>query len=163
MNLRNNSGLTLASLSIYIIVSVVVLSSLAFLNVNYIAQIAELSTNSQESNEILKAESYLISDIKSASRVLEYSKDHLRLDNGVQYNIVYRAEETSSTENQFYNIYELYRNDILVTDKMTNLEFDYGYEYNSTTKQNDVEWVIFKALNLDLRGNEQYIRVGKGY
>ena len=158
---RNNKGVTLASLSVYIIVSIVVLSSLTFLNINYMSQIAELSTKSQLSNELLKAKSYLINDVKSANRVLQYSEKYLKLDNGVEYTVKYRANEKQGE--QTYDVYELYKGNVLITDKMANLSFDYKNSYNEMTKEIETEWVIVNMIDANLEGGKMYLKVGKGY
>ena len=159
--IRNEKGVTLASLAIYIIVSVIVLASLAFLNVNVISQIAKLSNNSSVSNEMLRSEAYLIKDIKNANRVLAYSDNYLRLDNDVEYTIKYRSNQKQA--NQTFNIYELYRGDILVTDQMSNISFDYGVEYGDTRQEIKDEWVIVKLYDLNRVGTDLFIKVGKGY
>ena len=129
---RTNKGVTLTSLSIYIIVSVIILSSLSFLNINFMSQIADLSAKSEKTNELLKAQTFLISDIKAANGVLEFSDKYLKLDNGIEYFIRYRANEKRGE--QTYDVYELYRGDVLVTDKMANIEFDYNYSYDVRDK-----------------------------
>lgn len=162
MKNKNNNGVTLVSLSVYIIVSVVVLASLTFLNINFMSQIADLSIKSSKTNEILKAESYLISDLKSANNILDYSQQHLTLDNGVKYQIRYRSNEKLES-NQTYDTYELYRNGILITDKMTNLLFDYDNKVDPDTNEIKEEWIKFSILDSDMLGQELYLKIGKGY
>ena len=158
---RNNRGVTLTSLSVYIVVSVIVLASLTFLNINFMSQIADLSQKSEKTNELLKVQSYLINDIKSANRVLEFSDKYLRFDNGVEYTVKYRANEKRGE--QTYDVYELYRGDVLVTDEMANIAFEYDYSYNEIEQENDVEWIIIKVLDASLSGGDLFVRVGKGY
>lgn len=159
--MRKNSGVTLASLSVYIIVSVVVLSSLTFLNINFMSQIAELSQKSEYTNELLKAQASLISDIKAANRVLEYSDKYLKFDNGVEYTVKYRANEVRGE--QTYDVYELYRNDVLITDKMTNIAFEYDKRYDNYLQENYVTWITIRMLDTNLMGTDLHVRVGKGY
>ena len=159
---RNKKGVTLSSLSVYVVVSVVVLASLTFLNVNYMSQIAELSKKSENINDLLKVKSMMITDIKAAREIKQFSRDYLLLDNGVEYRIRYRANEAKET-NQTYDIYELYRNDILVADKMTNLSFEYEQAYDDYLQSNVERWVIINMVDSDYEGGELYVRVGKGY
>ena len=159
---RNKKGVTLTSLSVYVVVSVVVLASLTFLNVNYMSQIAELSKKSENINDLLKVKSMMITDIKAAREIKQFSRDYLLLDNGVEYRIRYRANEAKET-NQTYDIYELYRNDILVADKMTNLSFEYEQAYDDYLQSNVERWVIINMVDSDYEGGELYVRVGKGY
>ncbi len=154
MKLKNNKGVTLVSLSVYIIVSVIVLASLTFLNINFMSQVADLSTESEITNEIMKAESALISDIKAASKVLDYSEILLTLDTGVKYTVKYSSNTKDSTH-QTYNTYELYRNNVLITDKLSKMEFDYD-DINK-------EWVSIKILDSDMSGGEIFLKIGKGY
>lgn len=158
----NKKGVTLTSLSVYVVVSVVVLASLTFLNINYMSQIADLSKRSEDINEVLKVKSMMISDIKSAREIKQYSKDYLLLDNGVEYRIKYRANEEKET-NQTYDIYELYRNDVLITDKMSNLSFEYQQQYDDYLQENVEKWVIINLVDLDYEGGEFFVRVGRGY
>ena len=159
---RNKKGVTLTSLSVYVVVSVVVLASLTFLNVNYMSQIAELSKKSENINDLLKVKSMMITDIKAAREIKQYSKDYLLLDNGVEYRIRYRANEAKETD-QTYDIYELYRNDVLVADKMTNLSFEYEQAYDDYLQSNVEIWIIINMVDSDYEGGELYVRVGKGY
>lgn len=163
--MRSQKGVTLTSLSVYVVVSVIILSALTFLNINLMSQIADLSQKSELSNEMLKVQSMLISDIKSAREVKQYSDDYLLFDNGVRYTIRYRANEVVSdgSTNQTYDIYELYRNDVLVTDKMTNLSFDYEEAYDSYYQENLEKWIIINMVDSNYTGGEFYVRVGRGY
>ena len=159
---RKNIGVTLTSLSVYVVVSVIVLSSLTFLNINYMSQISDLSKRSDDINELLKAKSMLISDIKSAHEIKQYARDYLLLDNGVEYKIKYRANEKLET-NQTYDIYELYRNDILITDKMSNLSFEYQQADDDYLRASTEKWVIINIVDTDFEGGELFVKVGKGY
>ncbi len=163
--MRSQKGVTLTSLSVYVVVSVIILSALTFLNINLMSQIADLSQKSELSNEMLKVQSMLISDIKSAREVKQYSDDYLLFDNGVRYTIRYRANEVVSdgSTNQTYDIYELYRNDVLITDKMTNLSFDYEEAYDSYYQENLEKWIIINMVDSNYTGGEFYVRVGRGY
>ena len=154
---RNNKGVTLTSLSVYIVVSIIILASLSFLNINVMSQIADLSAESEKSNEVLKAQASLITDIKSANRVLSFSENELVLDNGVTYYIKYRANE-KQTESQTYSVYELYRDDVLITDKMTNLSFGFGQKKDGVEQ---TEWVKITMLDSSFTGGDIYVKVGR--
>ncbi|MBR3888603.1 MAG: hypothetical protein IKJ32_05845 [Clostridia bacterium] len=154
---RNNKGVTLTSLSVYIVVSIVILASLSFLNINVMSQIADLSQESEKSNEVLKAQASLITDIKAANRVLSFSENELVLDNGVTYYIKYRANE-KQTGTQSYSVYELYRDDVLITDEMTNLSFGFGQKKNGTEQ---TEWVKITMMDSSFTGGDIYVKVGR--
>ncbi len=161
----SNRGVTLTSLTVYIIVSVIVLGSLTFLNVNFMTQIADLTTKSEKTNEILKIEAFLIEDVKSANNVIEFSNDMVKFDNGVIYNIRYRADEKSSGD-QSYNKYELYRNNVMITDNMANISFDYDYKRTSAGESDiKTEWIIaqlYYEQKGNLYGTKMYIKIGNG-
>lgn len=159
---NKNKGVTLTSLSVYVVVSVVVLASLTFLNVNYMSQIAELSQKSENINDLLKVRSMLIADIKSAREIKQYAKDYLLLDNGVEYKIKYRANEKKETD-QTYDIYELYRNDVLIADNMSNLSFDYEQASDNYIADDIEKWVILNVVDSNYDGGELYLKVGRGY
>ena len=153
---RNNRGVTLTSLSVYIIVSIVILSSLTFLNINFMSQIADLSVKSERSNEILKAEVSLINDLKAANRVMSFSDSEILLDTGIKYTIKYRANEKQG--DQTYSVYELYRNNVLITGEMANLSFGFGHKKEGI---DSVEWIKITMLAASYEGGDTYIKVGK--
>lgn len=155
--MKNNSGVTMLSLSVYIIVSVIVLATLSFLNINFMSQIADLTVKSEKSNEILKAQSFLLSDLKSANRVLEFSDKYLRLDNGIEYTVKYRSNERQ--EEQTFDIYELYRNNVLVSDELSNVSFGYDNDDN----QEIVILKLYYTKDNNVYGSDYYVKVGKGY
>lgn len=160
----NNRGVTLTSLSIYIVVSVIVFSSLTFLNINFMSQIADLSIKSEKTNEVLKVECFILNDIKSANSILEYSDKYLKFDNGVEYTVKYRANKnTGSGDSQSYDIYELYRNDVLITDKMATISFDRDVKYDASNKlvAEIVIMTLYYEQEGNLYGNTQYVKVGK--
>ena len=153
---RNNRGVTLTSLSVYIIVSIVILSSLTFLNVNFMSQIADLSVKSERSNEILKAEVSLINDLKAANRVMSFSDTEILLDTGIKYTIKYRANEKQG--DQTFSVYELYRNNVLITGEMANLSFGFGHKKEGIDSK---EWIKITMLDASYEGGDLYIKVGK--
>jgi hypothetical protein len=121
------------------------------------SQIADLSAESEKSNEVLKAQASLITDIKSANRVLSFSENELVLDNGVTYYIKYRANE-KQTGSQTYSVYELYRDDVLITDEMTNLSFGFGQKKDGVEQ---TEWVKITMLDSSFAGGDIYVKVGR--
>lgn len=154
---RNNRGVTLTSLSVYIVVSIIILASLSFININVMSQIADLSKESEKSNEVLKAQASLITDIKAANRVLSFSETELVLDNGITYYIKYRANE-KQTGDQSYSVYELYRDDVLITDEMTNLSFGFGQKKDGTMQ---TEWVKITMMDSSYTGGDIFVKVGR--
>ena len=70
--------------------------------------------------------SFFIEDVKAAGRVLEFSENYIKFDNGIQYRVAYRTNEGMGKEG--YEIYEIYRGEALITDKMSGVFFDYNNE-----------------------------------
>ncbi len=150
--MENNRGITLASLTVYIIALVIILVALTFLSANFSSQIGEVIIRSGISNEYAKLCSFLISDLKSANNVLEFSDKFLRLDNDVKYEIKYI--ENRATERMQY---EIYKNDVLVAENFVDAKFDYDEENHACI-------VSLKYLyNKGLVEKTQSIRVGRGY
>ena len=155
--MKKDRGVTILSLSVYIIVSVVILATLSFLNINFMSQIADLTVKSEKSSEVLKAQACLLDDLKSADRVLEFSEKYLRLNNGVEYLVKYRANEQK--EEQTFNIYELYRNNVLITDELSNVEFD----FDNSDNQESVIVKLYYTKDNNVYGDSYQIKVGRGY
>ena len=154
--MRSQKGVTLATLSIYIIVTTILLGTLAFVNVNIMSELSELTKRSRLINEMTNFYSFFIKDVKSADRVLEFSEDRIRFDNGVQYKIKYRAN-SKVENNQTYDIYEIYREDALITDKLSGVFFDYNDEE---------EYIKVRLYGVEediIEEEEQYFKVGRGY
>ena len=155
--MKKDRGVTILSLSVYIIVSVVILATLSFLNINFMSQIADLTIKSEKSSEVLKAQAYILDDLKSADRVLEFSEKYLRLNNGVEYLVKYRANEQK--EEQTFNIYELYRNNVLITDELSKVEFD----FDNSDNQESVIVKLYYTKDNYVYGDSYQIKVGRGY
>ena len=152
--MKNKNGVTLASLTVYVIVLVIILVALTFVSANYTSQISEVTARGRVSNECTKLYSFLITDIKSANTVVEYADDFIRLDNDVKYLIKYKY--INEKENQRKQ-YDIYRNDILISENVLDANFDYDNQNNTV------------AVNLKyIYGNvmlekSQVFKVGKGY
>ena len=125
--MRKQRGVTLTTLSIYIIVATILLGTLTFINVNIMSELAQLTKRSKATNEIMKFYSFFLDDVKSANNVLEFSDSYIRFDNGVQYLIKYRSN-AKVEGNQTYDIYEIYRGNALISDKFSGVFFDYDPE-----------------------------------
>ena len=123
--MKNKRGVTLTSLTIYVIVLVIVLVIFTFISADYTSQIGQVTNRGKISNESLKIYSFLISDVKSANEALDYSDESLRLDNDVRYYIKYISNR--ATERMQY---EIYRNDVLIGENILDAKFDYDEQKN---------------------------------
>lgn len=154
--MKKQRGVTLTTLSIYIIVATILLGTLSFVNINFMSELANLTKRSKATNEMMKFYAFFIEDVKSANSVLEFSDSYIRFDNGVQYLIKYRSN-TKTEGNQTYDIYEIYRGDALISDKFTGVFFDYNAE------QEYIKVRLYSAEDNVLKNDEQYFKVGRGY
>ena len=55
-------------------------------------------------------------------------------------------------------MYELYRDDVLITDKMTNLSFGFGQKKDGVEQ---TEWVKITMLDSSFTGGDIYVKVGR--
>lgn len=153
--MRKQNGVTLTTLTIYIVVSTVFLGTLAFININFMSELAELTKRSKVINEMTNFYSFFIEDVKAAGRVLEFSENYIKFDNGIQYRVAYRTNEGMGKEG--YEIYEIYRGEALITDKMSGVFFDYN---------NESEYIKVRLYYEDdelIKNDEQFFKVGRGY
>ena len=120
------------------------------------SELGELTQRSRISSEMMKFYSFFIDDVKSADKVLEFSEDYIRFDNGVNYSIRYRANKKTEG-NQAYDIYEVYRGSALITDKLSGVFFEYN------PKEEYIKVNLYAAEEDVVRNDEQYFKVGRGY
>ena len=86
-NMKNDRGVTLVSLSIYVIVAAVVIGSLTFLNVNFFSKIDVLTNETLISNEHSKFLASFIKDVKNSDKVSEYSETRIKFSDNATYEI----------------------------------------------------------------------------
>ena len=156
MKLSSQKGVTLTSLTIYIIVSTILLGTLAFVNNNFMSELGELTKQAETTNEMMKFYAFFVNDVKAANQVLEYSDSYVRFDNDVQYHVKYRANQRSQGS-QTYDVYEIYKDNVMITDKLSGAFFEYNPEYR---------YIKVKLAILSdnkLKTEEQCFRVGRGY
>lgn len=152
--MKSNKGVTLASLTIYIIVLVILLVIMTFISANYTSQISDVTVRGKISNESIKLYSFMVSDLKSANTVLEYSSNYIRLDNDVKYSIEYKY--ISEKENQRRQ-YDIYRNGVLVSEDLLDASFDYDLDSNAVTV--NLKYIYNKVMV----EKSQSFMIGRGY
>ncbi len=165
--MKSNRGVTLASLTIYVIVTGIVLVMLAFLNVNFFQRISDLTAQTSVTNEYSKFCSYFLKDLKSSDRVLAYDSSEIEFSNGAKYEI--KKKENTPADKEDYMIY---RNGVEICDSIIGqyLEnnssgetvdtpfIDYDFSKNTVT-------MILYFSNRDSYSfeSQQTYQVGKGY
>lgn len=153
--MKDKRGVTLASLTIYIIVLAVVLVVLTFVSGNFTSQISDTSNKGKISNEYTKLFSFILKDIKSANKVVEYSDDYVRFDNNSRYSIKYLGTIVSNDTS--VKQYEIYKDNILISENISNASFDYDIDNNIFTIY--LQYYYGKTLV----EKTQTFEVGRGY
>ena len=156
--MKSNKGISLISLSVYVIVAAIVVGILTFMNANFFSKISDLTEKTEIVNEHLKFVSAFLKDVKNSEKVTEYTTNKIKLLDNVTYEI-----KVIEAENEAENKYAIYRDDVKICEGITNSAngaspaFDYDYLDNTVTvsltfKDGDYEWIE----------NGTY-KVGRGY
>ncbi len=108
--LKNNKGITITSLTIYVIVATAIVLILVFLNANFFSNVNELTAKANIVSEGLDFKSALIRDLKSENdlKVTDYNNNMIKLSNNVKYEI--RVLDKTASEKKF----AIYRNDVQI-------------------------------------------------
>lgn len=154
--MKSSRGVTLTTLSIYIIVSTILLGTLAFININFMSELGELTKRSKLTNEMTKFYSFFIDDVKNADSVLEFSDNFLKFNNGIQYKVNYRSN-TKEEGTQTYDVYEVYRGNTLITDELSGVFFEYN------NNEGYIKVRLYAENDGIIKQDEQYFKVGRGY
>jgi hypothetical protein len=139
-------GVTLVSLTIYVIAAVMVIGALAFINVNFMERTGELSKRTNIINEYAEFCSFFIEDVKSNSTILDYTSKELRFPNGRKYTIKAVGDH-----------FELYMDSIKICEDLIDASFDYNIDINGV-------WANVKFSKGDnIINNSQLYILGRGY
>lgn len=156
--MKNNKGISLISLSIYVIVATLLVGTLTFMNANFFSKISDMTTKTELESEYTKFISAFLKDLKNSSKVSEYSSTKLKFSNNASYEIRMIAGETAA-ENQ----YAIYRDSIKVCEGIVNSKdgnaptFEYDLNENAVTIS-----IRFADESYEWLENGTY-RVGRGY
>lgn len=153
--MKDKRGVTLTSLTIYIIVLMITLVVLTFVSANFTSQVSEVTEKGKISNEYIRLYSFILNDIKASNNVAEYSDDFVRFDNNVKYSIKY-LDALKENDRQVRQ-YEIYRNDILISENLLDAKFDYDEKENLFII--NLKYVFGKSLI----EKTQSFHVGRGY
>jgi len=106
----NKKGITVTSLTIYVIVATIVVGVLVFLNANFFSNINDLTDKANIVSECLDFKSAFIRDLKSENdvKVTDYNNNLIRLSNNVKYEI--RVLDKNAENKRF----AIYRNDVQI-------------------------------------------------
>ena len=153
--MRNNKGVTLTSLTIYIVVMVIILIALTFISSNFTFQVMDTTGRGKVANESIKLYSFLVSDVKAANKITEYSDNYIRFDNDAKYTIKYLNGLSDSDRQE--KQYEIYRNGVLISENILDAYFDYDYEKN--TLYLNIKYIYGK----NIIEKEHVFQIGRGY
>lgn len=118
---KSNSGITITSLTIYVIVATIIVGILVFLNANFFSNINDLTEKANIVSECLDFKSAFIKDLKSENnmKVTDYNDNMIRLSNNVKYE--FRVLDKSAKDKK----YAIYRNDVQIAkDVVTHTTID---------------------------------------
>ena len=106
----NKKGITITSLTIYVIVATIIVGILVFLNANFFSNINDLTDKANIVSECLDFKSAFIRDLKSENdmKVTDYNNNLIRLSNNVKYEI--RVLDKNAEDKK----YAIYRNDVQI-------------------------------------------------
>lgn len=146
--MKNNKGVTVVSLTIYIVTLVVILLILTFITSNFTSQVEGVVEKGKLTNQYIRLYGFIVPDIKNANVVTDYTDTYVKFDNGVEYTIKQKANNTI----------DIYRNDARVVQGLLDASFDYsGYEENILT-------INTSAKEKDYTSQKtQAFKVGGGY
>lgn len=159
----NKKGITVTSLTIYVIVATIVVGVLVFLNANFFSNINDLTDKAKIVSESLDFKSAFIRDLKSENdiKVTDYNNNLIRLSNNIKYEI--RVLDKNAENKRF----AIYRNDVQIAKNVvSHTEIDGSktkegpyFEYDVNTNTVKVGLKFSDGNNVYLE-NQTYV-VGK--
>ncbi len=160
---KDNKGVTITSLTIYVVVATIVIGILTFLNIQFFSNISELIDESNVSSRDLDFKSSFIKDLKGNVDVTEFSNNKLSLSNGITYEV-----RKLDSKNSDKDKYAIYRNDVKLTAGDIELASNSNvpakfFSYNIEKNVVSTSW---EYVNGKTRGSENGIytvgNIGKG-
>lgn len=132
--MKSQNGITLISLTVYVIGIVLIVSIMAVLTTNFYSNIENANINIEPYTEYTKFNSYFSEEInKSNIKILDCAENYIVFDNGVQYTFV--------SENK-----GIYHNKVKICKDVTSCKF-----YTGIQNGNDIVKVEIMI------GNKSYI------
>lgn len=164
--MKSQKGVTLATLTIYVIVASVVVIILAFLNANFFSQMSDLTTKTEVTNQYARFASFFVKDLKNSESVKEYNDSEVLFANGVKY-------EIRKLENE--DKYVIYRDSVKICENIVQKYFyveeidDYvkspcfNYDHLENTVTAFLVFARNNANDKNVFESTQVYKVGKGY
>ena len=125
--LKNDKGVTLAALTVYIIIFTLILGVVTTINTSFFSTIGGVVDTPQYLSEFNKFSMFFVTDVKNYNQA-NVTNNTIEFENGPTY----KFEDNT-----------IYRNDTIVAEDVLNCTFTTNdYNVNSTTKQ---------IINVDMR------------
>lgn len=126
--MKNQKGVTLISLIIYIIVLTIIISILSLVSQSFFNNIKYITEKGKYVSEYNKFNMYFIKDVKNNKNILECTKSRVILEDGTVY--TYESEEQS-----------IYRNKVKICNNISACNFT-KTETNSKETGNIKKYII---------------------
>lgn len=118
--MKSQKGISLISLTVYIIVMVVIVAIISLISSYFYTNLKETEGNLNPLTEYTKFNSFFADEVNHSNiKVLECEQNYVVFDNGVQYTFV--------NENR-----AIYRNKVKVCQKVENCTFEYKIKNGKT-------------------------------
>ncbi|MBR6253522.1 MAG: BspA family leucine-rich repeat surface protein [Clostridia bacterium] len=151
-----NKGVTITSLTIYVVVATIIVGILTFLNIKFMSNITELSSEANITNESLDFKASFLRDIKGDVTLQEYSSNKLKLSNDVIYEIR-KLDDPNGNEEK----YAIFRNDVKI---VSHVEKNTINSTNYITNDNFFNYIpqmhIVNTNWVYINGNNKSIETG---
>lgn len=156
--MKNNKGVSLISLSLYVLVATIVVGILTFMNANFFSKVSEASSRTELMNEYAKFISVFLKDTKNSDKVIEYTTTKIKFSDNVEYEIKAMKNADGNVEE-----YAIFRDSVKICEGIHDSAmgvapaFDYDYLKNTVAVT-----LSFSNDNYEWLENGVY-QVGRGY
>lgn len=156
--MKNNRGISLISLSLYVIVAAIVIGTLTFMNANFFSKLSDSTEKTELMNEYVKFISVFLKDLKNSDKVIEYTNSKIKFSDNVTYEIKAIKNDDGTNEQ-----YAIYRDSVKVCEGIKDSAaglppaFDYNYLENTVAVT-----LSFSNETYEWLENGVY-KIGRGY
>lgn len=133
--MKSEKGITLTSLVIYVIVATLVISAIATLSSFFFSNMGLIKFQQDYAPEFNKFSMFFVEDVKK-NRTAEVTTTTVTFEDGTKYQ---------------YNNGKIYRNDIVITERVDSVNFSLATQTVSTTEKQ----IITVKMSIDGEVNSQ--------
>lgn len=139
--MKSQKGITLVSLTVYIIVMIIVVAMVTVISSYFYTDIKSVGKNINPLTEYTKFNSFFTEEVNHPNiKILECETNYIVFDNGVQYTFI--------PENQ-----GIYRNRVKIAKEVESCTFEY-----KIVNGKDVVEINIKMQNIDLKNVEYTLK-----